>query len=262
MQEPTNTQAQPAAAAANAATDASAAADTILTGGQQEPAAGAAAGADTAGTDAGAAATQAAAAGTILTGAAAKAGEAGQAADEDGKQQDPKGQKQPGQQAADEPLQGIEGMQYADGELDELSAIAKAHNIPAAAATEILKWQAKYASEAAAHMDEQLAAEIKQHVHDEAVKNAKLVHKEWGSDAKVVAENEAAVALAMRHFADDDFKALMNSTGLGSHPAVVRVMLKVGKAISDDKFIAGRLGGGSEPQDLAHRMFPNVNKIK
>lgn len=197
-------------------------------------------------------------AGTILTGAAAKAGEAGQAANEDGKKQDPNAGKDNGQQAANQPLTGIDGMEYAKGELDELSALAKKHNIPQQAATEILQWQAKFAKEAAAKMDEQISNEIKQHVHDEAVRNAAKVHQEWGTDPKVIAENEAAVALAMRNFADDDFKALMNSTGLGSHPAVVRVMLKVGKAISDDKFIAGNRGGGSEPKDLAHRMFPNI----
>lgn len=254
--EPTNTQ----AAATQAAADASAADTTILTGGQQDP--NASAQADQAQAAAANANANADDPGTILTGAAAKAGEAGQADEQDGQQQDPNKAQQPPQQAADAPLQGVEGMEYAQGELDELTAIAQKHNIPQAAAADILQWQAKFASQAAAHLDEELAAEIKQHVRNEAVKNAKLVHQEWGTDPKTVADNEAAVALAMRQFADDDFKALMQSTGLGSHPAVVRVMLKVGKAISDDKFIAGNKGGGSEPKDLAHRMFPNVNNIK
>ena len=225
MQDNTNTTTQTAAAADNnAAAATSTAATTILTGADNPDNAAAAAAATTA-TDG--AATQTQTADTILTGAAAKAGEAGQQAANNGGTQDPKAGQEPGQQAADQPLTGIEGMEYAKGELDELSALAKKHNLPNEAATEILQWQAKFAKEAAAKMDEQISNEIKQTVHDEAVKNAALVHKEWGTDPKVVAANEAAVALAMRHFADDDFKALMNSTGLGSHPAVVRVMLKV-----------------------------------
>ena len=251
MQETTTPPA--AATAADTNTDTQ---TTILTGAQDTAAADAQPGTDqpAAQADANEADTQT----TILTGAAAKAGEAGQADEQDGQQQDPNNGQQPGQQAADAPLQGVEGMEYAAGELDELKALAQKHNLPQAAAADILQWQAKFASQAAAHMNEEIAAEIKQHVHEEAVKNAKLVHQEWGTDPKTVAENEAAVALAMRQFADDDFKALMQSTGLGSHPAVVRVMLKVGKAISDDTFIAGNKGGGSEPKDLAHRMFPDV----
>lgn len=251
MQDTPNT--NPATPAATQA-DTDADTQTILTGAQDNPDAAAQAGADNQpAADANGADTP-----TILTGAAAKAGEAGQANPQGSQQQDPNKAQQPPQQAADAPLQGVEGMEYAAGELDELKALAQKHNIPQAAAADILQWQAKFASQAAAHMNEEIATEIKQHVHEEAVKNAKLVHQEWGTDPKVVAENEAAVALAMRQFADDDFKALMQSTGLGSHPAVVRVMLKVGKAISDDKFIAGNKGGGSEPKDLAHRMFPDV----
>ena len=72
-----------------------------------------------------------------------------------------------------------------------------------------------------------------------------------------VAENEAAVARAMRAFADEGFRKLMNESGLGNHPDVVRFVVKAGKAITDDRFIVGGNGGAAK-KDLAHRMFPNA----
>lgn len=227
--------------------DTAAAEETIL----------AASGADThppaAGTDTTPAPGAQEAEGTLLTGAAAQAGEAGQPGQTDPDNPPQGGTDQPPTVTAD----GVEGMEYAPGELDALNALAGKHALPKEAVTEILQWQAKYANVAQEKLGERVQEEIKQHVQTVSRENAKRVHAEWGQDPQTVAANEAAVARAMRAFADEDFRTLMQQTGLGNHPAMVRVMLKVGKAIGDDRFIAGNGGGGSE-KSLAERMFPNV----
>ncbi|MGN1058616.1 MAG: hypothetical protein ACI4Q7_04625 [Candidatus Avelusimicrobium sp.] len=153
-------------------------------------------------------------------------------------------------------LAGVEGFEYAEGEIDELKALCKEHSLPAEAAKAVLDWQAKFAKVADEKRAADLQGEMTEFVRNESEKNFHLVRKEWGTDPAAVAENEAAVARAMRAFADDGFRKLMNESGLCNHPDVVRFVLKVGKAISDDRFITGRNGGGAK-LDLAHRMFPN-----
>lgn len=155
-------------------------------------------------------------------------------------------------------LAGVEGFEYAEGEIDDLKALCKEHSLPVEAAKAVLDWQAKFAKVADEKRAADLQGEMTEFVRKESDKNFDLVRKEWGTDPAAVAENEAAVARAMRAFADDGFRKLMNESGLCNHPDVVRFVLKVGKAISDDRFIVGRNGGGAKP-DLAHRMFPGSN---
>lgn len=154
-------------------------------------------------------------------------------------------------------IKGADGLEYAEGEIDELKTLCSENKIPPQAAQAILDWQAKFAKVADEKRTQAVQTEMADFVQKEAAKNLKLVHQEWGTDPATVAENEAAVARAISTFADEGFRKLMNESGLGNHPDVVRFVLKVGKAISDDRFIVGRNGGGTKP-DLAHRMFPNA----
>lgn len=152
-------------------------------------------------------------------------------------------------------VKGVDGFEYAQGEIDEFKALCKDHSVTPKAAQALLDWQAKFAKAADEKRAADLQSEMTEFVRKESEKNWNLVRKEWGEDPATVAENEAAVARAMRKFSDDGFRKLVNESGLCNHPDMVRFVLKVGKAISDDRFISGRNGGGVK-QDLAHRMFP------
>lgn len=50
--------------------------------------------------------------------------------------------------------------------------------------------------------------------------------------------NVVAVRSAVARFATPQLKALMDQTGLGNHPEVVRLFYRIGNAIADDKFVA------------------------
>ena len=80
--------------------------------------------------------------------------------------------------------------------------------------------------------------------------------KEYGG-AKL-AENMALAQKAMDAFATPEFKALLNQTGLGNHPEVVRVLYRAGKAISDDKVLTSDKAL-TPNQSIAERMYPNHN---
>jgi hypothetical protein len=78
--------------------------------------------------------------------------------------------------------------------------------------------------------------------------------KEFGGDA--LAENVAVAQKAINAFGTPALKDLLQKTGLGNHPEVIRAFYRAGKTISEDHFIPanGSLGGAGDP---AKTLFPN-----
>lgn len=61
---------------------------------------------------------------------------------------------------------------------------------------------------------------------------------------------------AIGRFGSDDLKTLLEETGLGNHPEVIRMFWKLGTSISEDQTLQSSSGDRSE-QDVARLMFPN-----
>jgi hypothetical protein len=59
-----------------------------------------------------------------------------------------------------------------------------------------------------------------------------------------IKENLATAIKARDQFATPELTKMLNESGLGNHPEVVRFFFKVGKAMSEDKFVQGRREGG------------------
>jgi len=69
-------------------------------------------------------------------------------------------------------------------------------------------------------------------------------------------ENLAVAKKAMDAFGSPELRTLLNESGLGNHPELIRAFYRAGKAISEDGFVpGGRASGG--PIDPAKRLFPN-----
>lgn len=87
---------------------------------------------------------------------------------------------------------------------------------------------------------------------------------EWTAQVKAdteigganVAENIALANKAFQDFGTPELRTLLETTGLGDHPEMLRWAHRVGKAISEDGFVAGK--GGNAPTDPAKTMFPNM----
>jgi len=62
---------------------------------------------------------------------------------------------------------------------------------------------------------------------------------------------------ALETFGTPELRDVLNMTGMGNHPEVIRAFYKAGKAISEDRFVQGN-PRGAEP-DMAKRMFPTMN---
>lgn len=75
-----------------------------------------------------------------------------------------------------------------------------------------------------------------------------------------LAENVAVARKAIEKFGSPELKKVLNDTGLGSHPEVVRVFFRIGKAISEDS-IAGSTGGPpavKDPEAKLREAYPSM----
>jgi hypothetical protein len=138
-----------------------------------------------------------------------------------------------------------EGVQLDQTAADEFTAIAKELKLDQATAQKVADVGAKMAQR-------QVEAHVKLvETWTEAVKT----DKEIGGDK--LAENLGVARKALEAFGTPELKDVLNSTGLGNHPAVIKVFYKFGKAISEDRFVTG--GAKGPETDIAKRMFPSMN---
>lgn len=72
------------------------------------------------------------------------------------------------------------------------------------------------------------------------------------------AEFEKNVALANRvitRYASPDFVNTLKTTGLGNHPELVRVFVKIGKAMSEDQLVSGGKPANQKPERIEDRWY-------
>lgn len=79
--------------------------------------------------------------------------------------------------------------------------------------------------------------------------------KEFGGDKFDANLSVAAKAMTL---ATPEMRALLDKTRVGDHPEMIRWMYRVGKALSEDTFVAGN-PPPAVPADPAKRMFPYMN---
>jgi len=137
-----------------------------------------------------------------------------------------------------------EGIELDKAAADEFSAVAKELKLDNATAQKIADVGAKMAQRQA----EQHAALVESWV--ELTKT----DKEIGGDK--LEENLGIAKQAMDAFGSPELKQLLNSSGLGNHPAVIKAFYNAGKRISTDKIVTGTPKGGDT--DLAAKMFPTM----
>lgn len=80
--------------------------------------------------------------------------------------------------------------------------------------------------------------------------------KEFGGDK--LSENLAVAKKAMETFGTPELRTLLNDSGLGNHPEIIRAFYRAGKAISEDGFVAGGTNPKAETS-IAQQMYPNMN---
>lgn len=90
--------------------------------------------------------------------------------------------------------------------------------------------------------------------------------KKWGEEIRADKDFggdkfEANVADARRGLAtfdeDGSIRAMLEATGYGNHPAVLKIFARVGKALGEDKLHGGG-GQGANDKPLEARMWPDM----
>lgn len=80
--------------------------------------------------------------------------------------------------------------------------------------------------------------------------------KEIGGDK--LEENLAYARAAIDAFGSPELKEILNASGLGNHPAVVKAFIQAGKRIAPDTFVAGNRSPSGD-RDPAKTLFPSMN---
>ena len=98
--------------------------------------------------------------------------------------------------------------------------------------------------------------------HAEALTQAKAqwvesskTDKEFGGEK--LAENLAVAKKALDTFGTPELRTLLNESGLGNHPELIRAFFRAGKAISEDKFVPATGDGPKGAKDPAKALYPN-----
>jgi hypothetical protein len=89
--------------------------------------------------------------------------------------------------------------------------------------------------------------------------------KEWAEQARADKEfgganldaNLGIAKKALDAFGSPELATLLNESGLGNHPDVVRAFYRVGKAISEDRLVTGNASPTTAAKDHASRLYPN-----
>ncbi len=139
-----------------------------------------------------------------------------------------------------------EGVQFDDSVIGAFSEVAKELNLPQDAAQKVLD---KMAPVIAARQSEQFEA-----ARTEWAEAAKA-DKEFGGEK--LTENLGTAKKALDAFASPELRTLLDQSGLGNHPEVIRMFYRAGKAISEDRFVAGQ--GGKTDQGDARRLYAASN---
>ena len=139
-----------------------------------------------------------------------------------------------------------EGQQFDSAVLAAYSEIAKELDLPQAHAQKVID---KVAPVIQARQAEHLA-QVKQ---DWAA--AATTDKEFGGDNLQV--NMSVAKKALDAFGTPELKGLLEETGLGNHPEVIRMFYRAGKAIQQDTVVMGAAPNSASPS-IEQRLYPNM----
>ena len=71
-------------------------------------------------------------------------------------------------------------------------------------------------------------------------------------------QNIALAKQALDSFGGQELKDLLQSTGFGNHPAIVKAFYNIGKSVSNDTLVVSN-GTSKESGNTANILFPNMN---
>ena len=137
--------------------------------------------------------------------------------------------------------------------LTAFGEVAKELDLPQEAAQKVL-------DKVAPVMQARQAAVVEQVKLDWA--NESQADKEFGGES--LNDNLEIAKSSLNAFGTDAFKSLLQETGFGNHPEIIRFMYRAGKAISEDSYVGNSDGANAKSNgipkdfnDIANSLYSN-----
>jgi hypothetical protein len=143
-----------------------------------------------------------------------------------------------------------EGMELDEKAMEEFVPIAKELDLNKEQAQKLVSLYSEQAKANITAQQEEYAD-----VREDWIKEVKA-DKEVGG--KNFDESIGTAREALKNFGSPELTELLNETGLGDHPQVIKFFHKVGSALKEDGMVTGG-SSTSAPVDVAKRLFPNQN---
>lgn len=143
------------------------------------------------------------------------------------------------------------GKEFDPEVMTSFSEVAKELNLPQDAAQKMIDKLAPKIQERQQQVIDQVRTDWAQQASSD---------KEYGGEK--LAENLSVAKKALDAFGTPELRSLLNESGLGNNPEVIRFMYRAGKAISEDRFVGGASSGSksSGPKnfnDAASALYSN-----
>jgi len=112
-----------------------------------------------------------------------------------------------------------------------------------------------------------MGAQLSQKIMNQAMSDQAARVTAWADETRndkeiggeKLQENLATAKKAMDAFGSDELIAVLDSTGLGNHPAIIKAFVKAGKAMSEDTLMPGGARVPTAQTSLAQKLYPNMN---
>lgn len=117
---------------------------------------------------------------------------------------------------------------------DEFVGVAKKLDLSQADAQVLVDLQAKYVQE----QQKAVMTNYQRTVEEWKKASIQALGAEYKTEIGVAAK-------ALERFGSPELRQLLNETGLGNHPEMIKFALKIGKAVSEDGFVEGKRTDGS-----------------
>ena len=145
-----------------------------------------------------------------------------------------------------------EGVTLSAEQVGEVQALAKEFNLPQDKAQKLVETMLKQGQSAEAAMQARFDQGRKD--WETATRN----DKEIGGDK--LDDSLATAKKALETFGTQELRAILDASGLGNHPEVVRAFARVGAAISEDRLVTGGTATSNPASRPADVMYGYMNK--
>lgn len=149
-----------------------------------------------------------------------------------------------------------EGQAVDQGALEAMTPVFKELGLSQENAQKLVSKFADYAAEATKQHTQQQEAQFNQWLADERAKGVTAIRKEWGSNFDA---NAKLAADAYAHFGGPEVSRILKETGLGDHPDFLKMFLKIGPLIQEDKPNLAN-GANASRKPLEQVLYPTMQQ--